>query len=207
MNVLYYKKWVLLLLISPCLLLLACTTTNTSETVGDGETVVPVEDRTGITESHNNGNSTETYEGQTGGYNESGMSNGITLNGHGQSQSSGASLSSDPNHPLSVRTIYFEYNSVTIRSDSESALNAHAEYLSLNPNKLLILDGHTDERGTRGYNLSLSEQRAKAVADFLLVSGVQVEQIEIRSHGEENPAQLGHNEGAWQLNRRVELRY
>ena len=114
---------------------------------------------------------------------------------------------SDPNSPLAVRTIYFEYDSVTINSNGQSALNAHAEYLSLNPTKTMILEGHTDEQGTREYNLSLGERRGQAVADFLTASGVQGQQIEVRSYGEENPVALDHSDSAWQLNRRVEILY
>ena len=114
---------------------------------------------------------------------------------------------SDPNSALSIRTIYFEYDSITINAEGQSALNSHAEYLSLNPNKTMIIEGHTDERGTREYNLSLGERRGKAVADFLTASGVQGQQIEVRSYGEENPVALDHSESAWQLNRRVELLY
>jgi len=186
------KKFSLFLLIVPFIFLAACSTTS-SDKSGDAA----VEDRTG------GGVGEEGYEGQTGGYNDSGMSDGSAVNG----QSYSGDPLSDPNSPLSVRTIYFEYDSITINSEGQSALNAHAEYLSLNPNKTMIIEGHTDERGTREYNLSLGERRSRAVADFLTASGVSGQQIEVRSYGEENPVALDHNESAWQLNRRVELLY
>ena len=187
------KKLSILLIIAPFVFLTACSTTSDDSEGDDSGADVTVEDRTGD----------GSYEGQTGGYNDSGMSDGTSINGQSQS---GDPLS-DPDSPLSVRTIYFEYDSITINSEGQSALNAHAEYLSLNPNQTLVLEGHTDERGTREYNLSLGERRAKAVADFLTASGVQGLQLEVRSYGEENPVALDHSESAWQLNRRVEILY
>ena len=187
------KKLSILLIIAPFVFLTACSTTSDDSEGDDSGADVTVEDRTGD----------GSYEGQTGGYNDSGMSDGTSINGQSQS---GDPLS-DPDSPLSVRTIYFEYDSITINSEGQSALNAHAEYLSLNPNQTLVLEGHTDERGTREYNLSLGERRAKAVADFLTASGVQGQQLEVRSYGEENPVALDHSESAWQLNRRVEILY
>lgn len=184
------KKLAILVILSPLLLLTACTSIGGD---ADAEGDATVEDRTGAP-----GPGEEGYEGQTGGYNDSGMADGTAVNG--------GSLS-DPNSPLSIRTIYFEYDSVTINSEGQTALNAHAEYLSLNPDKTMIVEGHTDERGTREYNLSLGERRAQAVADFLRASGVQEQQIEVRSYGEENPVALDHDDSAWQLNRRVELLY
>jgi len=181
------KKLPVLLLAAPLLFLTACTSIGDSSS----DDAAAVEDRTG-------GQNGEGYEGQTGAYDESGMGSGSAM---------GGDPLSDPNSPLSVRTIYFEYDSTIISSEGQSALNAHAEYLSLNSGKRLIIEGHTDEMGTREYNLSLGERRGRAVADFLSASGVPGEQMEVRSYGEENPVALEHNESAWQLNRRVELLY
>lgn len=189
------KKLAVLLIAAPLLFLTACTTI--SDNSSDDGSAAAVEDRTG-------GGGGEGYEGQTGGYDDSSMDGGSAMSG--QSSHGGDSLS-DPNSPLSVRTIYFEYDSTVISSEGQSALNAHAEYLSLNSDKRMIIEGHTDERGTREYNLSLGERRGRTVADFLSVSGVAGEQIEVRSYGEENPVALDHNESTWQLNRRVELIY
>ncbi|MCU7939087.1 MAG: peptidoglycan-associated lipoprotein Pal [gamma proteobacterium symbiont of Bathyaustriella thionipta] len=188
------KKLPVLLTAAALSFLTACTTISDDNT-GDAS----VEDRTGGGIGQNG----EGYEGQTGGYNDSGMGDGTAING----QSTNGDPLSDPNSPLSIRTIYFEYDSTMINSEGQSALNAHAEYLSLNPTKQLIIEGHTDERGTREYNLSLGERRGNAVADFLTASGVPGQQIEVRSYGEENPVALDHSESAWQLNRRVELLY
>jgi peptidoglycan-associated lipoprotein len=79
--------------------------------------------------------------------------------------------------------------------------------LAQNPNVSVILEGHTDERGTREYNLALGERRAKSVQQLMQVQGVLPDQIQVISFGEERPVALDHSESAWRLNRRVELLY
>ncbi|GEK46643.1 peptidoglycan-associated lipoprotein Pal [Halomonas pacifica] len=106
-----------------------------------------------------------------------------------------------------VRTIYFDYDSERIRGEFEPVLNAHAQYLRNNPSARVMLQGHTDERGTREYNLGLGERRAKAVERFLSVQGVSPSQLEVVSYGEERPAVSGYNEDAYAQNRRVVFAY
>lgn len=113
----------------------------------------------------------------------------------------------DPQSPLSVRIIYFEYNSDEIRSEYRSTIEAHATYLSQNPETTITLEGHADERGSREYNLALGESRALAVKQQMLILGASSSQIRIVSYGEERPAVDGHDEAAWQQNRRVEILY
>ncbi len=106
-----------------------------------------------------------------------------------------------------VRTIYFAYDSDQIRSEFESVLNAHARYLRSNGSARVVLQGHTDERGTREYNLALGERRAKAVERFLNIQGVSSSQVEVVSYGEERPAARGQSEDAYAQNRRVIFAY
>ncbi|SFT92891.1 peptidoglycan-associated lipoprotein Pal [Halomonas saccharevitans] len=106
-----------------------------------------------------------------------------------------------------TRTIYFEYDSDTIRSEFEPVLTAHARFLRANPSATVILQGHTDERGTREYNLALGERRAGSVERYLNVQGVSPSQIEVVSYGEERPAARGANEQAYAQNRRVVFAY
>jgi len=113
----------------------------------------------------------------------------------------------DPRSPLYQRVIYFDYDRSEILPQFVDVLRAHASYLAGNPNVRLMLEGHTDERGTREYNLALGDQRAGAVRQFLLAEGAASGQIETLSYGEERPADPGHYESAWALNRRVELVY
>ena len=113
----------------------------------------------------------------------------------------------DPASDLFVRTIYFDYDSANIREDSLVIVREHGKYLSSSPDRLVRLEGHADERGTREYNLALGEERAKSVRELLLLEGTQEEQIEIVSFGEERPAVEGTDDSALQLNRRVEIVY
>lgn len=108
---------------------------------------------------------------------------------------------------LAKRVIYFDYDSAQIRSDFISVVNAHGRNLAENANARIRLEGHADERGSREYNIALSEYRAEAVRNLMKFQGVRAGQIETVAYGEEKPAELGHNETAWSRNRRVEIVY
>ena len=86
-------------------------------------------------------------------------------------------------------------------------MQAHAKYLKSNPEARVIIEGHTDERGTPEYNIALGERRARSVARYMQNLGVDVNQLSIVSYGEEKPAVDGHNEAAWSQNRRAVLNY
>jgi len=113
----------------------------------------------------------------------------------------------DPDSPLSERVIYFAVDSNVIGNEYSNMIEAHARFLAENPSVNIILEGHTDERGTREYNLALGERRAKSVSDFLLLQGASSSQIETISYGEERPLQSGQGEVFWGQNRRVEILY
>ena len=113
----------------------------------------------------------------------------------------------DPASPLSKRTIYFEFDSSEISSEFQDIITAHAQYLAANPELSVVLEGHTDERGSREYNMALGERRASSVQKMMLLQGVQENQIQSVSFGEERPAAPGSDESAWEVNRRVELLY
>ena len=128
---------------------------------------------------------------------------------YGAEDDSGPAFSQldDPQSPLSVRTIYFEYDSSEISSDYRSTVEAHSLYLQQNPSTSVILEGHGDERGSREYNLALGERRAKAVKQQMLLLGANSNQIRLVSYGEERPASDGQDESSWQQNRRFEILY
>jgi len=102
---------------------------------------------------------------------------------------------------------YFDFDKSVVKQDGLAALEKHAAYLVATPSASVRLEGHADERGTREYNMALGERRAQAVARILQVNGVNANQIETISYGEEKPAMLGHNSESWAQNRRVELKY
>jgi len=113
----------------------------------------------------------------------------------------------DPSNPLFQRTVYFDYDSAEIKPEYISLMRTHGAYLGTNPSTKVTLEGHTDERGTREYNLALGYQRADAVRRFMTAEGVVPEQLTNLSYGEERPADPGHGESAWRQNRRVILQY
>ncbi len=108
---------------------------------------------------------------------------------------------------LSKRIVYFDFDRADIRADSQSVVNAHAAFLSKNPNQKVRLEGHADERGSREYNIGLGERRGQAVRRALLLQGVAEAQLNTVSYGEERPAAAGSDEQAYALNRRVEIVY
>jgi peptidoglycan-associated lipoprotein len=101
--------------------------------------------------------------------------------------------------------VYFEFDSSEIRSDYVSVVAAHAAYLTKYPTARVRLEGHTDERGSREYNIGLGERRAQTVRKALLLQGVAETQITTVSYGEERPAVEGSDESALAQNRRVEI--
>ena len=113
----------------------------------------------------------------------------------------------DPASPLYRKVIYFDYDSSEIRSEFVPLLQTHAGYLAKHSGARVTMEGHTDERGSREYNLALGDQRAQTVQRFMLAEGVQADQAATLSFGEEKPAAPGHSEGPWSQNRRVELAY
>ena len=105
------------------------------------------------------------------------------------------------------RIVYFDFDSAAVKAESREVILAHARYLRANPERRVVLEGHTDERGSREYNVALGQRRAESVAKTMLVFGVKANAMESVSFGEEKPAMLGSNEGAWEANRRVEITY
>ncbi len=106
----------------------------------------------------------------------------------------------------SQRIVYFDFDSFVIKSDYKSMLEAHAQALSADRAKRVVIEGHADERGGREYNLALGQKRAAAVLNSLKLLGASEGQMEAVSFGEERPAAAGSTEEAWAKNRRAELK-
>lgn len=114
----------------------------------------------------------------------------------------------DPNNPLcQQRSVYFDFDSDAIKEQYQSVIGSHARYLGQSPDQKITLQGHTDERGSREYNLALGQRRAEAVKRAMSVMGVKDSQISTVSYGEERPEATGQSETAWSQNRRVEIQY
>jgi peptidoglycan-associated lipoprotein len=99
--------------------------------------------------------------------------------------------------------IYFEYDSAALIPEARDVLKRKAEFLRGNPNVSVIIEGHTDDRGTVEYNLALGERRAASAMSFLVDLGIPESRLTTISYGKEKPANPGHNETAWAANRRV----
>lgn len=99
--------------------------------------------------------------------------------------------------------IFFDYDQSLIRPDAKQALGKNVEWLRANTKPHLIIEGHCDERGSQEYNLALGQRRAKAAHDYLVASGIDEKRIKIISYGKERPFVVGHDESAWQWNRRA----
>jgi len=110
--------------------------------------------------------------------------------------------------PVGVaRIVYFDFDSYTIKPDFQSLIDGHARFLKANPNRQIRIEGHTDERGGREYNLALGQRRSEAVRRALTLLGVKDSQIEAVSFGKEKPAAQGTGEDVWAQNRRAEIVY
>ncbi len=102
--------------------------------------------------------------------------------------------------------IYFDFDSFELKPQSRTILQNKAELFKKNPDLKMRIEGHCDERGTDEYNLALGEKRARVAYEFLILLGVEPQRLQIISYGEEYPADNGHNETAWSLNRRDEFK-
>jgi peptidoglycan-associated lipoprotein len=113
----------------------------------------------------------------------------------------------DPKSPLSRRSIYFDYDKFDIRAEYGDLVAAHAKFLTDNRQFRMLIQGNTDDRGSREYNLALGQKRADAVKRQLVLLGAREEQVEAVSLGEEKPKDPGQNETAWAENRRADMLY
>jgi peptidoglycan-associated lipoprotein len=113
----------------------------------------------------------------------------------------------DPASPLARRSIYFDFDSFAIRDEYRGTIDAHARYLTSTQGRRVLIQGNTDERGSREYNLALGQKRAEAVRRALGALGVSENQMEAVSLGEERPRATGSDEASWAENRRADLVY
>ncbi|TJZ77566.1 peptidoglycan-associated lipoprotein Pal [Chitiniphilus eburneus] len=142
------------------------------------------------------------------------VTDGASTSGTSTSGSQGNDLAqkgynplTDPNNVLSTRRVYFDFDSFVVKSEYTPVVEAHSKYLLDNHSAKIIIQGHTDARGTAEYNLALGQKRADAVKKNMNAYGVQDAQIETVSFGKEKPLELGDTEEAWARNRRAEIVY
>ena len=169
-------------------LLSACATTK------------PVGDEQGADVVDNSLNSGQSTDAQ--GATDSSESYGLNP----QDQFEGSELD-NPESLLSNTTIFFEFDSADLPSDALPVIEAHAQFMTKNSEYQLQIEGHTDDRGSREYNIGLGERRAAAVRRAFQLHGVDPSRITLVSFGEEKPMALGENDEFWSKNRRAELVY
>jgi peptidoglycan-associated lipoprotein len=171
-------------------LLAACGTTKLPEPT----TAAPVESRTPVAADTSRAGATPAAAPQ---------SQVATVDlSKGAAGAAGAALLALPGQ----RVVYFDFDSFVIKDDFKPLLDGYAKVLSTDKAKRLVIEGHTDERGGREYNLALGQKRAAAVVKSLTLLGATDVQLEAVSFGEEKPAAQGSDESAWSKNRRAELK-
>jgi peptidoglycan-associated lipoprotein len=179
------RKWIIAALAA--VVLAACSSSPTQD-------AAPVEDKgAGATTTAPAGGATTTGIGGGG-------VGGTTTGAAGQPPHK------DPANMLSQkRSIYFDYDQYTIKDEYKAAVEGHAKYVQGNRTLRVILQGNTDERGTREYNIALGQRRADAVKKLMMVLGATEIQVETVSFGKEKPRRDGHDEASWGENRRVDI--
>ena len=109
------------------------------------------------------------------------------------------------NREKPLGTVYFDYDRAVVRDDARATLDGNASWMKKFRTVKVLVEGHCDERGTEEYNLALGEKRAKAAQDYMLSLGIGSDRIKIISYGKSQPINPGHDEGAWQMNRRAQF--
>jgi peptidoglycan-associated lipoprotein len=163
-------------------------------------TAAPVETRSPVTAATAGGAATSAAGATASGTSQSGVST-VDLAAR-SATAAGAALMAAPTQ----RVIYFDFDSFVIKDEFKGLLDSHAKVLTRTTGKRMVVEGHTDDRGGREYNLALGQKRAEAVLRSLALLGVPEPQLEAVSFGEEKPAATGADESAWSRNRRAELR-
>ena len=191
------KSWLLVALVT--LFMSACATTQDEMPAdGDGAPAVDQSQSGGSTGTVDSGANASGLEGADGG-DGTAIVDGPPMTATEMLAVTGGTLSD--------RTIYFEFDSAKLTSESIEVLETHGNFVAGNGEVSVRLEGHADERGSREYNIALGDRRAQSVRRVLLFQGASSDQVETVSYGEEKPAVMGHDEESWDLNRRVELIY
>ena len=187
------RKWIIAAFMIAAIA--GCASTGSEDTA-------PVEDKAGAATAPGAGTGATTSGTTTA---PIGGVSGVTgAPGSGATSASAAALR-DPRNILSKRNIYFDYDQFTVKDEYKPIVEAHAKYLQANRGARAIIQGNTDERGTREYNIALGQKRADAVKNLMLLLGATEIQIETVSFGKEKPRREGHDETSWAENRRVDI--
>ena len=196
------KSWLLITLVAA--FVSACTTTQEEMSPGDDGAPVYDQSQSGSSGSIDGGSSGSDGAEATGLDGADG-GDGTAITDYGAMSAMEQLNRTDGE--LADRTIYFEYDSAKLTSESIAILETHGNFIAGNGEVKVRLEGHGDERGSREYNIALGDRRAQSVRRVLLFQGASSDQVETVSYGEEKPVEMGHDDAAWSKNRRVELIY
>ncbi len=132
---------------------------------------------------------------------------GVGGSGVAGSNSASGNPLKDPSNVLSKRSVYFDFDSFAVKDEYKPLIEAHARYLASHPTARLTVQGNTDERGSREYNIALGQRRADAAKRMMALYGAQDSQVESVSFGKEKPKATGNDEAAYAENRRDDIVY
>jgi peptidoglycan-associated lipoprotein len=189
------RKWIIGALVA--IALAGCSTTGTQD-------AAPVEERAPADAA---AATPGTAPGATPGATTSGATTSPVTGTPGGTTAATPTMHKDPKSILARRSVYFDYDEFVIKDEYKAIVEAHAKYLQANRGLRLIVQGNTDERGTREYNIALGQKRADAVKRAMMVLGAPETQIETVSFGKERPRREGHDEASWAENRRGDIVY
>lgn len=167
-------------------------------------TTAPIDDKSAASGAAGSGGASTSGAGGGG---VSGTGAGGTAGGGAGAAGAAGNPLRDPASPLSKRSVYFDFDSFVVKDEFRPLVEAHARYLAQNRGARMTVQGHTDERGSREYNIALGQRRADAVKRMMTLTGAQDAQIETVSFGKEKPRNAGHDEAAWAENRRGDIVY
>jgi peptidoglycan-associated lipoprotein len=197
-------KYLIRTLIAATSLALLASCASTGESTDEDQTQQDATAQQGITAQPGEDAYSYAYGQAPGGYDASDASSGRTS---GRSSRPGQAVAGAGNVVSADRIVYFDFDSAEIRPESRTIIESNARNLAGNRRTVTQLEGHTDERGSREYNIALGERRANAVRQVMIAMGVSPQQIRVVSYGEERPAAGGQDEQSYALNRRVEIVY
>lgn len=183
-------------------LLAACSTVKLDDQA-------PVEDRVAKSNASTSGAASSAIPG--GGAKASSAKDAAARDAAAKEAAAREAAAKDPlNDPAGIlinRSVYFDFDSYTIKDEFRAVVEAHGKFLAGNPNRKVIIQGHTDERGGSEYNLALGQKRAEAVRRAMSLAGATDTQMEAVSFGKEKPKVTGSNDEAWAQNRRADIVY
>jgi peptidoglycan-associated lipoprotein len=197
-------KYLIRTLIAAASLALLASCASTGESTDEDQTQQDATAQQGITAQPGEDAYSYAYGQAPGSYDTYDASGGQA---GGRSSRPGQAVAGAGNAVSADRIVYFDFDSAEIRPESRTIIESNARNLAGNRRTVTQLEGHTDERGSREYNIALGERRANGVRQVMIAMGVSPQQIRVVSYGEERPAAGGQDEQSYALNRRVEIVY